>query len=112
VIKDRDEAGVKQWHGARADLWCERPVRNCYRTLGYPPEKSGSGKLLPCRFQPIPGWMTGYPEVETDGRGGAAHQKGQSQIQISRYITWIDSAIMLHTGVAGEKVRADYDLHI
>jgi hypothetical protein len=56
--------------------------------------------------------MTGYPEVETDGRGGAAHQKGQSQIQISRYITWIDSVIMLYTGVAGEKVRADYDLHI
>jgi hypothetical protein len=61
---------------------------------------------------PYLGPMTSYPEVETDGRGGAAHQKGQSQIQISRYITWIDNVIMLYTGVAGEKVRADYDLHI
>ncbi len=29
---------------------------------------------------PIPGVLTGYPEGETDGWGGAAHQKGQSQI--------------------------------
>jgi hypothetical protein len=27
-----------------------------------PGQKSGSEKLLPCRFQPIPGWMTGNTE--------------------------------------------------
>jgi hypothetical protein len=65
------------------------------------------GSLVGSRASSL--WAYNEPEVETDGRGGAAHQKGQSQIQISRYITGL---IMLYTGVAGEKVRADYDLHI
>ena len=36
--------------------------------------KSRSGKLLPCRFQPIPGWMTGNPDVIVHLRKNTLHK--------------------------------------
>jgi len=50
MIRRKDES-VNAGHGA-----LRKTLRNGLTA------QSRSGKLLPCRFQPIPGWMTGNTE--------------------------------------------------